>query len=130
MGGYGRTVVARRSTATAADNAIFTSDTGMSTVWLSRFVTIARRASLVGLVNLGSMANALPQALGAQALDRSRQVVAFCGDGGLMMLLGDLLTAVTYDVPGDLRGLRQRTVGDGQARAGGKRATGVRHRAR
>ena len=45
------------------------------------------------------MANAMPQALGAQALDRKRQVVAFCGDGGLTMLLGDLITAVTYDLP-------------------------------
>jgi pyruvate dehydrogenase (quinone) len=45
------------------------------------------------------MANAMPQALGAQILDRDRQVVAFCGDGGLMMLLGDLRTAVTYDLP-------------------------------
>ncbi len=47
----------------------------------------------------GSMANAMPQALGAQALDRRRQIIACCGDGGLMMLLGDLRTAVTYDLP-------------------------------
>jgi pyruvate dehydrogenase (quinone) len=45
------------------------------------------------------MANAMPQALGAAALDRDRQVVAFCGDGGLSMLMGDLITAVTYDLP-------------------------------
>ena len=54
---------------------------------------------LLGSFNLGSMANAMPQALGAQALDRDRQVVAFCGDGGLSMLLGDLITAVTHDLP-------------------------------
>jgi pyruvate dehydrogenase (quinone) len=54
---------------------------------------------LVGSYNLGSMANAMPQALGAAALDRSRQVVALCGDGGLSMLMGDLITAVTYDLP-------------------------------
>jgi pyruvate dehydrogenase (quinone) len=54
---------------------------------------------LIGSFNLGSMANAMPQALGAQALDRHQQVVAFCGDGGLSMLLGDLLTAVAYDLP-------------------------------
>jgi pyruvate dehydrogenase (quinone) len=83
----------------AADDAIFTSDTGMSTVWLSRFVTMRGTRRLVGSYNLGSMANAMPQALGAQALDRSRQVVAFCGDGGLTMLLGDLLSAVAYDLP-------------------------------
>jgi pyruvate dehydrogenase (quinone) len=83
----------------AADNAIFTSDTGMSTVWLSRFVTMSGTRRLLGSYNLGSMANAMPQALGAQALDRGREVVAFCGDGGLTMLLGDLLTAVHHQLP-------------------------------
>lgn len=83
----------------AAPDAIFTSDTGMSTVWLSRFVTLNGDRRLLGSYNLGSMANAMPQALGAAALDRTRQVVAFCGDGGLTMLLGDLLTAVSYDLP-------------------------------
>ncbi|MEY2441404.1 MAG: hypothetical protein QOJ46_830 [bacterium] len=83
----------------AADDAIFTSDTGMSTVWLSRFVTMRGHRRLMGSYNLGSMANAMPHALGAQALDRGRQVIAFCGDGGLTMLLGDLLTAVAYDLP-------------------------------
>jgi pyruvate dehydrogenase (quinone) len=83
----------------AADDAIFTSDTGMATVWLSRFVTMRGTRRLVGSYNLGSMANAMPHALGAQALDRGRQVIAFCGDGGLTMLLGDLLTAVAYDLP-------------------------------
>jgi pyruvate dehydrogenase (quinone) len=83
----------------AAGDAIFTSDTGMSTVWLSRFVTMRGSRRLMGSYNLGSMANAMPHALGAQALDRKRQVIAFCGDGGLTMLLGDLLTAVAYDLP-------------------------------
>ncbi|MEA2192912.1 MAG: hypothetical protein QOI73_3033 [Solirubrobacteraceae bacterium] len=82
----------------AAGDAIFTSDTGMSTVWLSRFVTMRAGRRLMGSYNLGSMANAMPHALGAQALDRERQVIAFCGDGGLTMLLGDLLTAVAYDL--------------------------------
>nr|WP_279538942.1 thiamine pyrophosphate-dependent enzyme [Allobranchiibius sp. GilTou38] len=71
----------------------------MSTVWLSRFIEFSGTRRLLGSYNLGSMANAMPQALGAQALDRSRQVIACCGDGGLMMLLGDLRTAVTYDLP-------------------------------
>ncbi|MBT2275669.1 thiamine pyrophosphate-dependent enzyme [Rhodococcus qingshengii] len=83
----------------AAADAIFTSDTGMSTVWLSRFVTMSGRRQLLGSYNLGSMANALPQALGAQALDRDRHVIALSGDGGLMMLLGDLRTAVSYNLP-------------------------------
>ena len=83
----------------ASDSAIFTADTGMSTVWLSRYVTMRGQRRLLGSFNLGSMANAMPQALGASALDRSRQVVALCGDGGLTMLMGDLLTAVAYDLP-------------------------------
>ena len=83
----------------AAPDALFTSDTGMSTVWLSRFVRMTGARRLIGSYNLGSMANAMPMALGAQALDRGRQVVAFCGDGGLSMLLGDLITAVSHDLP-------------------------------
>jgi pyruvate dehydrogenase (quinone) len=83
----------------ASDHAVFTTDTGMSTVWLSRFVTMRGARRLLGSYNLGSMANAMPQALGAQALDRQSQVVAFCGDGGLTMLMGDLITAVTHELP-------------------------------
>jgi pyruvate dehydrogenase (quinone) len=86
----------------AALDAIFTSDTGMSTVWLSRFVPMRGTRRLLGSYNLGSMANAMPQALGAQALDRHRPVIALCGDGGLTMLLGDLLTAVAHDLPAKL----------------------------
>lgn len=83
----------------ATDDAIFTSDTGMATVWLSRFVEMRGTRRLIGSYNLGSMANAMPQALGAQYLDRDRQVVAFCGDGGLSMLLGDLMTLKSYQLP-------------------------------
>jgi pyruvate dehydrogenase (quinone) len=85
--------------ACATDDAIFTSDTGMATVWLSRFVTMRGRRRLLGSYNLGSMANAMPQAIGAQLWDRDRQVVAFCGDGGLSMLLGDLMTIKTHRLP-------------------------------
>ncbi|MFF5703594.1 thiamine pyrophosphate-dependent enzyme [Streptomyces sp. NPDC012794] len=83
----------------AADDAVFTSDTGMATVWLSRFVTMRGTRRLLGSYNLGSMANAMPQALGAQLWAPERQVVAFCGDGGLSMLLGDLMTIKTYRLP-------------------------------
>jgi pyruvate dehydrogenase (quinone) len=83
----------------APEDTIFTTDTGMSTVWLARFVTLRGTRRLIGSYNLGSMANAMPQALGAQALDRGRPVIAFCGDGGLTMLMGDLLTAVTHQLP-------------------------------
>ncbi|WP_196780864.1 thiamine pyrophosphate-dependent enzyme [Nocardioides sambongensis] len=83
----------------AAPDAVFTTDTGMSTVWLSRFIRMTGGRRLLGSYNLGSMANAMPQALGVQALDRERQVVSLSGDGGLTMLLGDLITAVTYELP-------------------------------
>lgn len=83
----------------APDDAIFTTDTGMSTVWASRFLQMRGRRELLGSFNLGSMANALPQALGVQGIDRDRTVVSLSGDGGLMMLLGDLRTAVSYRLP-------------------------------
>ncbi|MGI8662475.1 MAG: thiamine pyrophosphate-dependent enzyme [Acidimicrobiales bacterium] len=83
----------------ADPDAVITTDTGMSTVWVSRFVRMSGTRRLIGSYNLGSMANAMPHALGAQALHRDRQVVACCGDGGLTMLLGDLLTAVAEDLP-------------------------------
>ncbi|KMO95214.1 thiamine pyrophosphate-dependent enzyme [Streptomyces roseus] len=83
----------------ADEDAVFTSDTGMATVWLSRFVGMRGSRRLVGSYNLGSMANAMPQALGAQLWAPDRQVVAFCGDGGLSMLLGDLMTIKTYGLP-------------------------------
>ncbi|MGW6408097.1 thiamine pyrophosphate-dependent enzyme [Streptomyces vinaceus] len=83
----------------ADEDAVFTSDTGMATVWLSRFVAMRGSRRLIGSYNLGSMANAMPQALGAQLWAPDRQVVAFCGDGGLSMLLGDLMTIKTYGLP-------------------------------
>jgi len=83
----------------ADDDAVFTTDTGMSTVWLSRFIRMNGKRRLLGSYNLGSMANAMPMALGAQALERDRQVIALCGDGGISMLLGDLITAVSEELP-------------------------------
>ncbi|MFD8023476.1 thiamine pyrophosphate-dependent enzyme [Streptomyces lavendulae] len=83
----------------AAADAVFTSDTGMASVWLSRFVTMRGDRRLIGSYNLGSMANAMPQALGAQLWAPDRQIVALCGDGGLSMLLGDLMTIRTYRLP-------------------------------
>ncbi|MFG2972098.1 thiamine pyrophosphate-dependent enzyme [Streptomyces sp. NPDC048331] len=83
----------------AAEDAVFTSDTGMATVWLSRFVSMRGTRRLIGSYNLGSMANAMPQAIGAQLWAPDRQIVALCGDGGLGMLLGDLMTLATYRLP-------------------------------
>ncbi len=104
-------LVAAEVSRQAANTAIFTGDTGMSTVWLSRLVQVRAGQRLVGSFNLGSMANAMPQALGAQALDRDRQVIAFCGDGGLTMLLGDLMTAVPYSLPVKLIVFNNRRLG-------------------
>ena len=84
----------------AADDAIFTSDTGMATVWLSRFVRMRGTPTADRL--LQPRLDGQRHAAGARAprrLDRDRQVIAFCGDGGLTMLLGDLITAVTHDLP-------------------------------
>lgn len=83
----------------ATEDAIFTVDTGMSTVWACRYLRMTSGRRLIGSFNHGSMANALPQAIGAQIAQPNRQVVALCGDGGLTMLLGDLSTVMTYDLP-------------------------------
>jgi len=83
----------------AAADAVMTTDTGMATIWASRHASMGADRRLLGSYNLGSMANAMPQALGAAALDPDRQVVAWCGDGGLTMLLGDLLTIAEQGLP-------------------------------
>ncbi|MFF4838327.1 pyruvate dehydrogenase [Streptomyces sp. NPDC001315] len=83
----------------AADDAVFTVDTGMCCVWGARYLTPNGRRRILGSFVHGSMANALPQAIGAQFLDRRRQVVSLSGDGGFSMLMGDFLTLVQYDLP-------------------------------
>lgn len=83
----------------AAPDAVFTADTGMCNVWTARYIEPLGTRRLIGSFLHGSMANALPQALGAQFAFPNRQVVAVCGDGGLSMLLGDMLTAKMYDLP-------------------------------
>ncbi len=76
----------------AADDAIFTADVGTPVVWAARYLRMNGRRRLIGSFVHGSMANALPQAVGAQASHPGRQVIAMSGDGGLAMLLGELLT--------------------------------------
>jgi len=83
----------------ASEDAIFIPDTGMSAVWACRYLHMTAGRRLIGSFNHGSMANAMPQAIGAQLAYPARQVVAMCGDGGLTMLLGDLSTIATYDLP-------------------------------
>ncbi|QPL92543.1 pyruvate dehydrogenase [Streptomyces clavuligerus] len=83
----------------AADDAIFTIDTGMCNVWAARYLSPNGRRRIIGSFSHGSMANALPQAIGAQFTDRNRQTVAMCGDGGFTMTMGDFLTLVQHDLP-------------------------------
>jgi len=84
---------------TAATDAIFTADTGMCNVWTARYIDPLGTRRLIGSLLHGSMANALPMALGAQVAYPGRQVVSVSGDGGLSMLLGELITAKMYDLP-------------------------------
>jgi len=83
----------------AAEDAVFTVDTGMGNVWAARYLTPNGRRRVIGSFRHGSMANALPHAIGAQVAQPGRQVVSLSGDGGLAMLMGDLLTLPTYDIP-------------------------------
>ena len=83
----------------ADDDAVFTVDTGMCNVWAARYLTPNGKRRVIGSFSHGSMANALPQAIGAQFLDRGRQVVSMSGDGGFTMLMGDFLTLVQYELP-------------------------------
>jgi pyruvate dehydrogenase (quinone) len=86
--------VARVLDEIAAEDAIFTADVGSPCIWAARYLHFNGKRRLLGSFSHGSMANALPQALGAQAAFPGRQVVALSGDGGLAMLMGELLTAV------------------------------------
>ncbi|WP_327660937.1 MULTISPECIES: pyruvate dehydrogenase [unclassified Streptomyces] len=83
----------------AAEDAVFTVDTGMCNVWAARYISPNGRRRVIGSFSHGSMANALPMAIGAQFTDRNRQVVSMSGDGGFSMLMGDFLTLVQYDLP-------------------------------
>ncbi len=83
----------------AADDAIFTCDVGTPTVWAARYLTMNGRRRLLGSFTHGSMANALPQAIGAQLAHPDRQVVSLSGDGGLAMMLGDLLSLEQNGLP-------------------------------
>lgn len=80
-------------------DAIFTVDTGMTCVWGARYLHASGKRRMLGSFNHGSMANAMPQAIGASLAYPGRQVIALCGDGGISMLLGDLATIVQYKLP-------------------------------
>jgi pyruvate dehydrogenase (quinone) len=83
----------------AADDAVFTVDTGMCNVWAARYITPNGKRRVIGSFVHGTMANALPHAIGAQLAYPTRQVISMSGDGGLGMLLGELLTVALHKLP-------------------------------
>src|SRR6202171_5563234 len=91
--------VARVIDELAADDAIFTCDVGTPTIWAARYLTMNGKRRLLGSFTHGSMANALPQAIGAQVSHPGRQVISMSGDGGFAMLMGDLLTLRQEQLP-------------------------------
>jgi pyruvate dehydrogenase (quinone) len=91
--------VARVIDELASTDAIFSCDVGTPTIWAARYLAMNGQRRLLGSFNHGSMANALPQAIGAQASHRERQVISLSGDGGLAMLMGDLLTLRQHELP-------------------------------
>ncbi|HEY0226956.1 MAG TPA: ubiquinone-dependent pyruvate dehydrogenase [Mycobacterium sp.] len=91
--------VARLASQLATDDAVFTYDVGTPTIWAARYLTMNGRRRLIGSSTHGSMAGALSHAIGAQTVDRGRQIVALSGDGGLTMLFGELVTLKQNRLP-------------------------------
>jgi pyruvate dehydrogenase (quinone) len=83
----------------AAADAIFTADVGLPTVWAARYLAMNGKRRLIGSFWHGSMANAMPQAIGAQCAHPNRQVISLSGDGGFSMLMGDFLTLAQVGLP-------------------------------
>ena len=83
----------------AAEDAVFTVDVGTPVIWAARYLTMNGKRRLLGSFNHGSMANALPQAIGAQVSHPGRQVITLSGDGGVSMLMGDLLSLRQLNLP-------------------------------
>lgn len=91
--------VARTLDRLAEDDAVFIPDVGSPVVWAARYLTMTRERRLIGSFSHGTMANAVSHAIGAQSAFPDRQVIALAGDGGLAMLLGELITIVQNDLP-------------------------------
>ncbi len=83
----------------AADDAIFSCDVGTPTIWAARYLSMNGKRRLLGSFNHGSMANAMPHAIGAQATHPGRQVISMSGDGGFSMLMGDVLSLKQHKLP-------------------------------
>ena len=103
--------VARLLSEVAADDAIFTCDVGTQTVWAARYVRMNGKRRLIGSFNHGSMANALLQAIGAQAAYPARQVVSMSGDGGFTMMMGDFISLSQLGLPVKVIVLNNGTLG-------------------
>jgi len=95
----------------ASSDAIFTVDTGMCCVWGARFLTASGKREMLGSFSHGSMANAMPMAIGAAFARPQQQIIALCGDGGLSMQMGDLATIVQYKLPIKLVVFNNRSLG-------------------
>ena len=91
--------VARLVSELASSDAVFSCDVGTPTIWAARYLKMNGKRALLGSFNHGSMANALPQAIGAQMAFPNRQVISLSGDGGLSMLMGELLTLRQVKAP-------------------------------
>lgn len=91
--------VARIVDELASEDAIFSCDVGTPTIWAARYLKMNGKRRLLGSFNHGSMANALPQAIGAQLACPDKQVISLSGDGGIAMLMGDLLTLMQSKLP-------------------------------
>jgi len=95
----------------ADKDAIFTVDTGMCCVWAARYIDATGERKMLGSFNHGSMANAMLQAIGAALACPDKQVIAFCGDGGISMSMGDLMTIVQYKLPVKIVVFNNRSLG-------------------
>src|SRR5580693_8981546 len=91
--------VARMVSDLAARDAVFVFDTGLNTLWSGNWIRQSGEQRIIGSFNNAAVGTALGQANGIQALDRSRQVIALCGDGGFNMLMCEFLTAVHHKLP-------------------------------
>jgi pyruvate dehydrogenase (quinone) len=95
----------------AAENAVFTCDVGTPTAWAARYLKMNGKRKLLGSFNHGSMANAMLQAIGAQASHPGRQVVSMSGDGGFTMMMGDFVSLVQLRLPVKIIVLNNGTLG-------------------
>lgn len=103
--------VARLLSELADDDAVFTCDVGTQSVWAARYLKMNGKRRLIGSFNHASMANAMPQAIGAQASQKGRQVISMSGDGGFAMMMGDVLSLTQLGLPVKVVVLNNGTLG-------------------